>query len=218
MMMHPEYETLNDFADGLLDEQGKTHVQTHIATCGECAELVEQIRTLTADARSLPHEMVAPPEIWQSVAAATIDSRAPSKRAALWQLRYHLAAAALVLLVAASTVTWYFAAQREQQVVVREVPVAAGNTSLVAYQAVEAEYGKAADELVRLLEQRRGSLDTAVVRSVEENLRIMDEAIRRAREALTSDPNNNDVAGILTATQESKLRMLRRAVGVAGGT
>lgn len=217
MMMHPEYETLNDFADGLLDEQSRNQVAAHIATCGECAELIEQIRTLTADARALPRELTAPPEIWQSIAAATVDQTTPSKRAAFWQLRYHLAAAAIVLLVAASTVTWYFAGQREQQIIVREVPAGAA-TSLVAYQAVEAEYGKAADELLRMLQQRRGSLDTAVVRSVEENLRIMDEAIRRAREALRSNPNNNDVAGILTATQESKLRMLRRAVGVAGGT
>jgi hypothetical protein len=59
-------------------------------------------------------------------------------------------------------------------------------------------------------------MDTAVIRSVEENLRVMDAAIRNMRAALSSDPDNQDVAGILAATQESKIRMLRRAVGASG--
>jgi hypothetical protein len=222
-MSHPEYEVLNDYADGLLDEQAEIATQTHLRACSECSEVVEQIITLSADARSLPREVPVPLVVWENVRAATTASAGArqhaSTRRMLWQLRYHLAAAAIVLLVAASTVTWYIASQRNPQVIVREAsPRGASTTNLVAYGAVEAEYTKAAEDLLELLEQRRPTMDTAVVRSVEENLRTMDEAIRRARAALLSDPDNNDVAGILTATQESKLRMLRRAVGGAGGT
>ena len=215
-MSHPEFEVLNDYADGLLDEQTEISTRAHLASCAECADLVEQIVTLGADARSLPKEMPVPADVWEGIRVRTVD--VPSTRRALHQLRYHLAAAAVVLLIAASSVTWYFASNRSGETVVQNNSTRSANTNLVAYGAVEAEYGKAASELLQLLEERRSVMDTAVVRSVEENLRIMDEAIRKARAALLSDPNNNDVAGILTATQESKLRMLRRAVGTAGGT
>ena len=216
-MSHPEFEVLNDYADGLLDEQTEISTRTHLASCAECADLVEQIVTLSADARSLPKEMAVPADVWENIRVRTVD--VPSTRRALHQLRYHIAAAAIVLLIAASSVTWYFASNRPGETIVQNRDsTRSANINLVAYGAVEAEYGKAASDLLLLLEERRSGMDTAVVRSVEENLRIMDEAIRKARTALLSNPNNNDVAGILTATQESKLRMLRRAVGTAGGT
>jgi len=122
-----------------------------------------------------------------------------------------------VLLMVASSVTWWIASQR-QVTPIAQAPAIAPNATLAAYHAVEAEYTQAADDLMRLLEQRRERMDTAVVRSVEENLRVMDDAIRKAQTALLSDPANYDVAAILAATQESKLRMLRRAVDAAGGT
>ncbi len=94
--------------------------------------------------------------------------------------------------------------------------MAAGQAHLAAYREVEAEYTRAANDLMMLMTQRRSTIDTAVVRTVEENLRLMDDAIKQARAALLSDPSNQDVAGILAATQESKLRMLRRAVAASG--
>ena len=212
MMTHPTYEELNDYADELLDAPRSEGLRAHIAVCDECSEVLTQINELKSDARSLPHSLTPPLDVWDTVRAATINSAAAQRRRVLWQLRYQLAAAAVVLLVAASTVTWWITRQN-QQVVIREVTAPAANVDLVAYRKVEVEYTKAASDLLALLEQRRSTMDTAVVRSVEENLRIMDEAIGKARAALLSDPANQDVAGILTATQESKLRMLRRAVG-----
>ena len=213
MMMHPSYEELNDYADGLLDAERASDIRAHVGACGECASNIAELEDLKNDARSLAHSLTPPPDVWQTIRAATINNAKAQRTRVLWQLRYQLAAAAVVLLVAASTVTWWVAQRQRPQVIVRTAPAAAENVNLVAYKEVEEEYGKAAGELLKLLAQRRSSMDTAVVRSVEENLRVMDEAIRNARAALMSDPANQDIAGILTATQESKIRMLRRAVG-----
>lgn len=212
MTTHLTYEELNDYADGLVDDVARPGIEAHLAACGDCRASLDEIKDLQLWAQALPREQQAPADVWDNVRAATIDSSLDQRRRVLWGVRYHLAAAAVVLLVAASSVTWYFT--RRNEPAVAQAPAA--TTQLVAYREVEAEYTKAANDLVALLEQRRSSLDTAVVRTVEENLRIMDDAIGKARAALMSDPSNQDVAAILAATQESKLRMLRRAV--ASGT
>jgi predicted anti-sigma-YlaC factor YlaD len=213
-MTHPTYEDLNDFVDEQLSADAMATLRAHLAECAECTAMVAQLRELRSAARALPRSVTAPPEVWDVVRAATIDNAKAQRKRVLWQLRYQLAAAAVVLLGVASSLTWWVASTRQPVTVVRTVPApTAPHTNLVAYRAVEADYRKAAGALMTLLEQRRSTMDTAVVRSVEENLRTMDDAIRKARAALLSDPGNQDVASILAATHESKLRMLRRAVG-----
>ncbi|HEY0810336.1 MAG TPA: hypothetical protein VGD49_09250 [Longimicrobiales bacterium] len=217
MMTHPSYEELNDYVDALLDERSAESLRAHSATCADCRSTIAQLQALRDAARSLPRAETPPADVWNTIRAATIDNARAQRARVLWQLRYQLAAAAVVLLMVASSVTWWIASQR-QAAPVAQAPAIAPNATLAAYHAVEAEYTQAADDLMRLLEQRRERMDTAVVRSVEENLRVMDDAIRKAQTALLSDPANYDVAAILAATQESKLRMLRRAVDAAGGT
>jgi hypothetical protein len=216
MMMHPSYEELNDYVDELLAEQRAVTLRAHLMDCTECGDTVDQINDLRAAARALPRSQTPPADVWSGIRAATIDNTTAQRKRVLWQMRYQLAAAAVVLLMVASSLTWWIASQRRPVTVVQAVP--AGHIDLAAYRIAEADYTQAAADLMKVLEQRRERMDTAVVRSVEENLRVMDDAIRKARAALLSDPANHDVAAILAATQESKLRMLRRAVGAVGGT
>jgi hypothetical protein len=204
---------LNDYADDLMGDVARSESDAHLTICADCTASLEAIRDLQLWAQALPHEMSPPSEVWANVRAATIDNTFSARRRVLWQLRYQLAAAAIVLLVATSTITWYFVRTQRPALVQQ---VTAGSTQLAAYRAVEADYTLAANDLMTLLEERRAVMDTAVVRAVEENLRVMDDAITKARAALLSDPSNQDVAGILAATQESKLRMLRRAVAASG--
>jgi hypothetical protein len=214
MMTHPSYEELNDYADGLVDDVARSTIDAHLTACADCAASLDAIKDLQLWAQSLPREVKAPADVWENVRAATIENALAQRSRILWGMRYHLAAAAIVLLVAASSITWYFA--RTQADPVAQQPASGGQAHLAAYRTVEAEYTQAANDLMVLMNQRRSTMDTAVVRAVEENLRLMDDAINKARAALLSDPSNQDVAGILAATQESKLRMLRRAVAASG--
>ena len=214
MITHPSYEELNDYADGLVDDAARATIDAHLTTCADCVTSLDSIRDLQVWAQSLPREMKAPADVWDNVRAATIENSFAQRRRILWGMRYHLAAAAMVLLVAASSITWYFA--RGEVSPVAQQTNSGGQAQLAAYRDVEAEYTRAANDLLSLMKERRSTMDTAVVRAVEENLRVMDDAINKARAALLSDPSNQDVAGILAATQESKLRMLRRAVAASG--
>jgi CHASE3 domain sensor protein len=50
------------------------------------------------------------------------------------------------------------------------------------------------------------------VRTLEANLRIIDQAIAESREALQKDPNSRELIQMLGATYDAKVKMLRQAV------
>jgi hypothetical protein len=70
------------------------------------------------------------------------------------------------------------------------------------------------DEITRLhgvLEARRDQLDPATVATVEQNLRIIDNAIRQARAALVKDPHSQMLNEQLDRTLAKKTELLRAA-------
>ena len=48
--------------------------------------------------------------------------------------------------------------------------------------------------------------------TVEENLVIIDDAIRRARAALEADPGNSELNAMVNATWQKKVELLEKAV------
>jgi hypothetical protein len=218
MMRHPEYHELNDFVDRLLPAARAEEVGAHVAGCGECADTVARIALLHDAAAALPREDTPPAHVWQAIRAATVDSAAMQQRRVLWRVRYRLAAAALVVLIAGSSATWWLTRQHNPSVTATARVARPVDVNLAAYRSAEANYNRTTDELLAVLNQRRASMDPSVVRTVEENMRIIDQAIARAREALLSDPANHDIASALTTAHESKIRMLNRAVRRSGAT
>jgi hypothetical protein len=61
-----------------------------------------------------------------------------------------------------------------------------------------------------------GRLDTATVRVIERNLRIIDRAIRSAQSALAADPRNSYLNLHLAQEMRRKLELLRQAAALAG--
>jgi hypothetical protein len=66
-------------------------------------------------------------------------------------------------------------------------------------------------ELERLVAERRGTLDTSTVRTIERSLALIDAAIAQARAALERDPDNTYLNGHLRRTLDRKLDVLRQA-------
>jgi hypothetical protein len=60
-----------------------------------------------------------------------------------------------------------------------------------------------------MLESRRGELDTATVRVLEENLTIIDRAIDQSRQALATDPNSQFLVDHLNTSLGRKVQLLR---------
>ena len=212
MNQHPIEEQLNDFADGTSADDA---VRLHVAGCDQCSVYVSQLRALFAEADALPESIEPPAELWGEIRALTIDARV-NRAAVLRSLRVPLAAAALVLIASASVLTWYVTRATTPTRVVTTVRTA--DVNLVALRQAETDYLAATRTLLEVFEQRRAQMDPKVVEAVEYNLKIMNGAIEGAKAALASDPANQDVAGILAATYQSKVKMLRRAISASGDT
>ena len=76
-------------------------------------------------------------------------------------------------------------------------------------------YDAAIADLERVLDLHREQLDSATVRVLEENLRIIDAAIDEARRALEADPANSYLNGHLVNSMQRKLDLLRRVAALA---
>ena len=82
----------------------------------------------------------------------------------------------------------------------------------------DAQYDAAVADLERALARGRGRLDKATIAIVEENLKIIDQAIAQAREALAGDPANSYLSGHLVEARRKKLDLLRRAAALTSET
>jgi hypothetical protein len=89
-------------------------------------------------------------------------------------------------------------------------------TALVVNQPpvadVESVYGLEIARLRQIIDQRRGTLDTATVGVIERNLAIIDQAIRESRAALAKDPASALLNDQLNNALERKVELLRAAV------
>jgi hypothetical protein len=94
----------------------------------------------------------------------------------------------------------------------RTAPAAGQGTAFAAFHPAEQDYQQAVDDLTRVLEAKRGQMQPETVRTLETNLRIIDQAIAESRAALEKDPNSRELIQMLGATYDAKVKMLRQAV------
>lgn len=85
--------------------------------------------------------------------------------------------------------------------------------ALTAMPAIEAEYAIRIERLLWALYENRERLDPDTVSTIETNLRVIDGAIGRAREALEEDPENPGLARMLNSNYRHKLQLLQRTLG-----
>ncbi len=88
------------------------------------------------------------------------------------------------------------------------IPVAS-TTKTFAY--AEEQYDHAVHDLERILDSGRGRLDTATVRTIEQSLRKIDDAIAEAQRAIQRDPANEYLKRQIAANMRRKLDLLRVA-------
>jgi hypothetical protein len=74
-----------------------------------------------------------------------------------------------------------------------------------------ATYEKEIHDLGRILDERRGDLDSATVTVLEKNLAVIDQAIRQSREALARDPRSRFLDQQLNSALDKKVELLRMA-------
>lgn len=219
-MQHEEWtERLSDYLDGELTDGEQRGVAAHLAECSECAATLADLQAIAQAARTL--EPLPPTgDLWSGIAQriATLPAPAPVPRG--WRYSFsiaQLAAAVVVIATLSAWSAWRILPGRGAGDPGNDVAVAEPPPSADAVQASfnDAEYDTAVADLEGALARGRATLDPATVAVLEDNLAIIDAAVREARQALIEDPANGFLSGYLVETRQRKLAFLRRATEIA---
>lgn len=221
-------DRLSEYMDGELEADEKRQLEVHLAECSECTKTLEELRRVVARAMTLEDRSPGS-DLWPDIAERIgADASAPvtdldryrdRSRAGHVRRRFtfslpQLAAASVALMVLSGGTAWLMSRAAQP----------AGNGSSIAeapqVQApssfVSTEYDAAIVELEQILAANRERLDTATVRVIEENLRIIDRAIGQAQRALAQDPASTYLHEHLAGTMRQKLEFLRQAAEMTG--
>ena len=193
------FELVERYHSGNLPRLESEAVEQHLLSCDACRADFRFQRTLKTGIAALPREISPPGGTWEGIQQRISPVRQAAGRPQWWQRRGALAAAALLLITLSSAIT---------ALLVRRPDTFTGTSSFAVTQAA---YERAAEELAETLEYRRKDLSPTALAVIEQNLRIIDEAIRETQAALATDPRNQRVAELLWASWEKKIDLLERA-------
>lgn len=130
-----------------------------------------------------------------------------------------LAAAAVALIVVTSAVTTAVVRDRVRNVAITTVAETSnslneGTASFAGYADVEGQYASAIADMVAALDANRDQLPPETVQLIEENLRIIDEAIQHSLAALAAAPQSLPLQQAVMISYEKKLDFLRQAAAI----
>jgi anti-sigma factor RsiW len=233
MTMHEQHEwtdKLSDYLDGELSDHDQRAVAAHLAECAECARTLDELREVTAHARSLAPTAPSA-DLWRGIADRIVSAEGTrpivggfgSRRRFTFTWPELVAASLLLVLVSG----WAALRLTTKPVAPSSADLQVGPSDgtgrvdpqdrpeVVPASLDDTEYDAAVADLQRALQSGRGQLDPATVKVVEENLAIIDQAVDEARRALAQDPANPDLSGYLLETRRRKLDLLRHATALA---
>jgi hypothetical protein len=223
-------ELLDDFVDGALEPGADRDVRRHLMQCEGCREEERVLRTLLENAAALPEEILPERDLWAGIAPRlqARDGAAPAGESGAGmevltprrprRLPWWVLAAASVALVVASSLATLQLAPRPGSVAelsperAAPPPSATPATAFAAFRPAEREYERAIGDLTAVLETRRDQLAPETVAVIEENLRVIDQAIAESRAALSADPASQELTHILADAYDAKLGVLRQVV------
>jgi anti-sigma factor RsiW len=242
-MKHDHNEWTDRFSaylDGELGSDEHTAVEQHLAECGTCRRILEEVRAVIAGARDLGN--IEPPrDLWAGIAATIqapiavdaeeatvialptaaalpIQSHNVNSRARYAFSGSQLMAASVVLIAVSSVATWAAGPGLGTSVSTEAAGAGVPGAIVMVDDTRFPPPPALADELASLeqgLEQARAVLDPNTVRVLERNLAVIEQAIEDSRLALEQDPGNDFLSEHLEQVYERKLTYLREAARVA---
>ena len=227
---HIAWETLNDFADGMLEPSAIDDVQAHLDDCTVCrAELAALRNTVNSIAAGATANI--PADLWRDVrysisssrgsvqASATARSSASSQsiRFRPYRITMPTLAAAALLLIVASVSGTLIIDRASSTVSDISSTTTVGNTPVLQLTATDAQFVPGVEALERQLQSQRAALRPATIATIEKSLSTIDAALLEARAALLADPANAALKEVLESTYRHKMDFLTRAAQIAVG-
>jgi putative zinc finger protein len=220
-MMAHWTERLSEYLDGTLGGAERLDCERHLAECAECRATLDELQRVVARARAL--EPRAPrADLWAGIASRIGVSRPGVASLAEQRARRHiaftlpqLAAASIALILLSAGGAWLAFSRGSSRDIALTLAPPPGDTAAAAsvswVSRADPKYDARVAELQQALDAGRERLDSATVRVIEKNLRIIDAAIGQARRALAADPANQYLNVHLADTMRRKLDLLRTA-------
>jgi len=224
-------DRLSEYLDGELTAPERRELEAHLGECGECSRTLEDLRDIVGQAEALEDR---PPtaDLWAGIAerigAAPGESHSEvdleSRRGRTTRRRRisfslpQLAAAAVALMILSGALAWTLSRSTpigDTQVQARDTGAPSPTGSALVADEAFPGYDAAVGELQTLIADSRDELDPQTVRIIEENLRVIDQAIAQARRAVEQDPASVYLNEHLAATMRQKLEFLRHAATMA---
>lgn len=217
---------------GELGERESVAVERHLAECGPCRLVLEELREVVSRVRGV-QDLQPPRDLWPGIAAAiqtpirvrtepavakvivlpTAEARREPAGPSSVTLTPPQLAAAAIILIAVSVITTAWAGPGlgvRPELVLDAQPT----TAVTMVADLPAPPERLSDELAVLedvLEAARATLDPNTVRVLQRSLGVIERAIADSREALALDPENEFLAHHLDRVYERKLAYLRDA-------
>lgn len=237
MTLHLSWDTLNDLLGGRLSTADADASRAHLNECAGCREQWEALRDLVAEAGELPESVTPPADAWRQIATA-IDARkrvpfpgaSRGDRGVLVTRAGLVAAAVFLVVVSSGTTALLLRGPRAGSSVATATspstsapatatlpsgaPVVVSPATATEVASVEREFVDTANQLRATLEAERSRLAPETVATVERSLRVIDEAISEARQALLQDPANVALRDVLRNNHRQKIDFLRRATAL----
>jgi hypothetical protein len=208
---------LNDYADGELSAEETRAAQEHLASCAGCRAALDEIHTLLAQAASLPSAIEPSRDLWEGIesrirtGSPQTAPAPPSRR----QIVPHWAAVAAVFLAVVAGGSWFLLRRPAESPTSSVRPaISPPSVQSAGLREIEAGYAPARGDLLRLIQERKGLLTPETRAVIDENLALVDQALRNIRGALEKDPSNKVLMDLLRNTYRQEQEMMRRAAAL----
>ena len=212
-------DRLSEYLDGELAGSERTALEAHLASCGNCRATLEELRRVVGRARALDDRLPTA-DLWHGIAEhiGVVSLAARRARRRLSFTVPQLAAASVALALVSGGAVWLLGGRTHAPTATAATEVGRRPAPLINASAypTDPRYAAQVAALERALQRGRSQLDTATVRIIEKNLKIIDRAIRDAQSALVADPASTYLNLHLAQEMRRKLELLREAANLAG--
>jgi len=205
---------LDDFLAGELPAEVGKEVHEHLGRCLGCRREWKELQDLLQQTAELPAEILPERDLWPEIEMGISAARSEPSRP--WWL--YLAAAVLALAVFSAPLTrWWLGQRTDDAPQARSQPVDLVPTETrIAADIARSQDGvlHARKDLLEMLERRRDRFDPEVLVVVEENMRLLDEAIGQLYLALEEDPGNRRLHLLLASRYQQEVNLVKRVIHV----
>ena len=205
-------EQLDDHLGGYLEEADRQAVEQHAETCASCRASLEELQNLLQQAHQLSPGVLPSQDLWPGILEEIDESQdrgwANANRS--WLALAAVLALAVLLLPLALRQR---AADPSEQVTATTTDSMAIDADTLA----KADLARSEDrvllmrrDLVEAIEIRRDLLGPEASESVEDSLRVLDQAVAEIQLALEENPDDRRLRLLLAAKYQHEVRLLQR--------